>query len=63
MHLTALAWVMTVALVGGLLTLDWILLGRHTRAGLGEAGRWPLFYIRCPWQDRAVLARAYAGAL
>jgi hypothetical protein len=33
MHVTALARVMTVALIGGLLTLDWILLGRTFTRG------------------------------
>jgi|SRR5579884_1629654 len=46
MHLSAWPWVFTLALIAGLLWLDWLLLGRRPhRVSLGEALRWSLFYI------------------
>jgi tellurite resistance protein TerC len=45
-HFSAALWVLTLALIAGLLALDWRLLGRHPhRVSLGEALRWSLFYI------------------
>jgi TerC family integral membrane protein len=45
-HVTPAAWVLTLALIVGLLALDWLLLGRRPhRVTLGEATRWSLFYI------------------
>lgn len=46
MHVTPLGWVVTLALIGGLLALDWIRHGRHPhKVEFGEAVRWSLFYI------------------
>ena len=46
MHFSAAVWVLTLALIAGLLALDWLLLGRRPhRVSLGEALRWSLFYI------------------
>lgn len=46
MHVTAAAWVLTLGLIAGLLSLDWLLLGRRPhRVTFGEAIRWSLFYI------------------
>ena len=46
MHVTAAAWAVTLALIAGLLALDWLLLGRRPHAvGFREALRWSLFYI------------------
>lgn len=46
MHVTAAAWVLTLALIAGLLALDWLLLGRRPhKVALGEAFRWSVFYI------------------
>ena len=46
MHVTAVAWVVTLALIAGLLALDWLLLGRRPhKVRFGEAIRWSLFYI------------------
>jgi tellurite resistance protein TerC len=43
---TAAAWGVTLALIAGLLALDWLLLGRRSHAvRFGEAIRWSLFYI------------------
>jgi tellurite resistance protein TerC len=45
-HFSAVVWVLTLALITGLLALDWLLLGRRPhRFSLGEALRWSLFYI------------------
>ena len=46
MHINVLTWIVTIAAVAGLLALDWLLLGRRSRAvSFGEALRWSLFYI------------------
>jgi TerC family integral membrane protein len=46
MHVTPTAWIVTLALIAGLLALDWLLLGRRPHeVTLGEATRWSLFYI------------------
>jgi tellurite resistance protein TerC len=46
MHVTALAWVLTLALIAGLLAVDWLLQGRRVRpVGFGDGIRWSLFYI------------------
>jgi tellurite resistance protein TerC len=46
LHVTAAAWVVTLALIAGLLALDWLLLGRRPhRVALGEAIRWSVFYV------------------
>lgn len=46
MHITALAWIVTLALIGGLLALDWVWLGRRPhKVGFREAVGWSLFYI------------------
>ena len=46
MHITAATWIVTVAGIAGLLALDWLLLGRRSRAvGFAEAIRWSVFYI------------------
>ena len=46
MHVTAAAWALTLALIAGLLALDWLLLGRRPhKVSLGEALRWSLLYI------------------
>lgn len=46
MHVTPLAWVATLALIGALLALDWIRHGRHPHeVGFAEAVRWSVFYI------------------
>ena len=46
MHVTAAAWALTLALIAGLLALDWLLLGRRSRAvRLPGAIRWSLLYI------------------
>jgi tellurite resistance protein TerC len=46
LHVTAAGWAATLGLIAGLLTLDWLRLGRRPRAvSLGEAARWSLFYI------------------
>ena len=46
MHITAAAWGVTLALIAGLLALDWLLLGRRSKAvRFGAAIRWSLFYI------------------
>jgi tellurite resistance protein TerC len=45
-HVTAAAWALTLALIAGLLALDWLLLGRRSRAvRLPGAIRWSLLYI------------------
>jgi tellurite resistance protein TerC len=45
-HFSAVVWVLTLALITGLLALDWLLLGRRPhRVSLAEALRWSLFYI------------------
>jgi tellurite resistance protein TerC len=45
-HFSAVVWVLTLALITGLLALDWLLLGRRPhRFSLGVALRWSLFYI------------------
>ena len=46
MHITPAAWGVTLALIGGLLALDWMVHGRRPhRVTLREAARWSLFYI------------------
>jgi tellurite resistance protein TerC len=46
LHITAATWSVTLALIAGLLALDWLLLGRRSHAvRFGEAVRWSLFYI------------------
>ncbi len=46
MHVTATGWAATLALIAGLLALDWLLLGRRPHhVGFGEAVRWSLFYV------------------
>src|SRR5690349_523533 len=46
MHVTPLAWIVTLALIAGLLLIDWLLIGRRPHAvGFGEAVRWSVFYI------------------
>jgi tellurite resistance protein TerC len=46
LDVTFLGWVATLGVVVGLLTLDWLLMGRRSHAiGLGEAARWSLFYV------------------
>ncbi len=46
LHVTAAGWAATVGLVAGLLCLDWLVLGRRSRAvSFSEAVRWSLFYI------------------
>ena len=46
MHVTAAAWALTLALIAGLLALDWLRLGRRPhKVSFGEAIRWSLFYI------------------
>jgi tellurite resistance protein TerC len=45
-YVTAAAWIFTLALIGGLVVLDWLLLGRRPHVvGFGEAVGWSLFYI------------------
>jgi tellurite resistance protein TerC len=45
-HTSAAAWVLTLALIAGLLALDWLLLGRRPhQVALAEAVRWSLVYI------------------
>jgi tellurite resistance protein TerC len=59
LHVTAAGWAATLGLISGLLTLDWLLLGRRPRAvRLGEAARWSLFYIAA-----AILFGLVFGAL
>ena len=42
----SLGWVATLGVIAGLLTLDWLLMGRRAHAvGLGGAARWSLFYV------------------
>ena len=46
MHFSAAVWALTLALIAGLLALDWLLLGRRPhKVSLGEALRWSLLYI------------------
>jgi tellurite resistance protein TerC len=46
LHVTAAGWAVTLALIAGLLVLDWVLLGRRPHAvRFGEAARWSVFYI------------------
>jgi tellurite resistance protein TerC len=46
LHITAATWGVTLALIAGLLALDWLLLGRRSHAiRFGTALRWSLFYI------------------
>jgi tellurite resistance protein TerC len=46
MDVSALAWAATIALIVGLLALDWIVHGRRPHAiGFAEALRWSLFYV------------------
>jgi tellurite resistance protein TerC len=45
-HVTAAAWMVTLALIASLLALDWLRIGRrpHT-VGFAEAIRWSVFYV------------------
>jgi tellurite resistance protein TerC len=46
LHVTATAWIATLALIAALLVLDWLVLGRRAHAiEFGEAIRWSLFYV------------------
>ena len=46
LDVTVLGWVATLGVIAGLLTLDWLLMGRRAHAvGLGAATRWSLFYV------------------
>jgi tellurite resistance protein TerC len=46
LEVTAAGWTATVAVIIGLLGVDWLALGRRTQTlSLGEAARWSLFYI------------------
>ncbi len=46
LHVSTAGWAVTLALIAGLLALDWLLLGRRPhRVALGEAIRWSVFYI------------------
>jgi tellurite resistance protein TerC len=46
LHVTAVGWIVTLALIAGLLFLDWLLVGRRPHAvGFGEAIRWSVFYV------------------
>ena len=46
LDVTFLGWVATLGVIAGLLTLDWLLMGRRAHAvGLGGAARWSLFYV------------------
>ena len=46
LDVTFLGWVATLGVIAGLLTLDWLLMGRRAHAvGLGVAARWSLFYV------------------
>lgn len=46
MQVTAATWGITLALIAGLLAVDWLLLGRRSHAvRFAEAVRWSLFYI------------------
>jgi tellurite resistance protein TerC len=43
---TASGWVATLAVIAGLLIMDWLVLGRRPHAvRFGEAARWSAFYI------------------
>ena len=46
LHVTAAGWAATLAVIAGLLIVDWFVLGRrpHT-VRFGEAARWSAFYI------------------
>ena len=46
LHVTAAGWAATLAVISGLLIVDWFVLGRrpHT-VRFGEAARWSAFYI------------------
>ncbi len=46
LEVTAEGWAATLAVIFGLLTLDWVVLGRQPRmVGLVGAARWSLFYV------------------
>jgi TerC family integral membrane protein len=46
LHVTAGGWAATIAAIAGLLSLDWLLLGRGSRAvSFAQAVRWSLLYI------------------
>jgi TerC family integral membrane protein len=46
LEVTAEGWIATLAVISGLLALDWVVLGRRSRAvGLAAAARWSLFYV------------------
>jgi TerC family integral membrane protein len=46
LHVSAAGWVATIAVIVGLLGLDWLLLGRSPRpVRFGAAARWSVFYV------------------
>jgi TerC family integral membrane protein len=46
LHVTAGGWAATIGAIAGLLSLDWLLLGRRSRAiSFAQAVRWSLLYI------------------
>jgi tellurite resistance protein TerC len=46
LHVTVAGWAVTLALIAGLLALDWLLLGRRPHeVRFDEAVRWSVFYI------------------
>jgi tellurite resistance protein TerC len=46
LDITAAGWAATVAVIAGLLALDWLVLGRRSGPiGLAAAGRWSVFYV------------------
>jgi len=46
LEVTVAGWAATIAVIAGLLVLDWVVLGRGSRAvELGQAARWSLFYV------------------
>jgi len=52
LDVTFIGWVATLGVIAGLLTLDWLLMGRRSHAiELGEAARWSLWAITecCGW--------------
>ena len=46
LNVTFAGWAVTLLLIGGLLALDWLMMGRRTTpVALATAARWSLFYI------------------
>jgi tellurite resistance protein TerC len=46
LDVTPVGWAATLAIIAGLLALDWYVLGRRPHViGLGEAARWSILYI------------------